>query len=60
MANGDFAVLGCPAWMMNYIQGQAPDTAGNWNITSIPEIGRQLGRHAADDPGGLGQSAGSL
>jgi cellobiose transport system substrate-binding protein len=43
MANGDFAVLGCPAWMMNYIQGQAPDTAGNWNITSIPETGGNWG-----------------
>lgn len=37
MANGDFAVLGCPAWMMGYIQGQAPDTAGKWNIAGIPE-----------------------
>src|SRR5918999_4914439 len=43
MANGDFAVLGCPAWMMNYIQGQAPDTAGNWSITSIPEVGGNWG-----------------
>ena len=37
MANGDFAVLGCPAWMMGYIQSQAPDTAGMWNIAGIPE-----------------------
>ena len=43
MANGDFAVLGCPAWMMNYIQGQAPDTAGNWGITAIPEVGGNWG-----------------
>jgi cellobiose transport system substrate-binding protein len=43
MANGDFAALGCPAWMMNYIQGQAPDTAGQWNITSIPEVGGNWG-----------------
>jgi cellobiose transport system substrate-binding protein len=43
MANGDFAALGCPAWMMNYIQGQAPDTAGKWNITSIPEVGGNWG-----------------
>jgi cellobiose transport system substrate-binding protein len=43
MANGDFAVLGCPAWMMNYIQGQAPDTAGKWGITAIPEVGGNWG-----------------
>ena len=51
MANGDFAVLGCPAWMMGYIQGQAPDTAGKWNIAGHPGEGRQLGRHAPDHPG---------
>lgn len=43
MANGDFAVLGCPAWMMNYIQGQAPDTSGKWNIASAPDKGGNWG-----------------
>ena len=46
MANGDFAALGCPAWMMNYIQGQAPDTAGKWDITGIPgNVGNWGGTH---------------
>ena len=34
--NGDFATLACPAWMMGYIQGQAPDSAGNWDVAAIP------------------------
>lgn len=43
MNNGDFAVLTCPAWMMGYIQGQAPDTAGNWDIADLPEGGGNWG-----------------
>ncbi len=34
--NGDFATLACPAWMMGYIQGQAPDSAGKWDVAAIP------------------------
>jgi len=36
MSGDAFAALGCPAWMMGYIQSQAPSTAGNWNIAAIP------------------------
>jgi cellobiose transport system substrate-binding protein len=43
MSNGDFAALSCPAWMMNYIQGQAPDTAGSWDIAQVPEVGGNWG-----------------
>lgn len=43
MSNGDFAALSCPAWMMNYIQGQAPDTAGLWDIAQVPEVGGNWG-----------------
>lgn len=43
MTNGDFAVLTAPAWMMGYIQGQAPDTAGSWDIASLPEGGGNWG-----------------
>lgn len=43
MSNGDFAVLTAPAWMMGYIQGQAPDTEGNWDIASLPEGGGNWG-----------------
>lgn len=34
--NGEFAVLACPAWMMGYIQGQAPNTSGKWDIAAMP------------------------
>ncbi|WP_062386234.1 ABC transporter substrate-binding protein [Demequina iriomotensis] len=30
MANGDFAVMPCPSWMLGVINGNAPD--GNWAI----------------------------
>ncbi len=43
MANGDFAVLTCPAWMMGYIQEQAPDTEGQWDIADLPEGGGNWG-----------------
>lgn len=42
-ANGSFAVLACPAWMLGHIQGQAPDTAGNWDITDLPGPGGNWG-----------------
>lgn len=43
MANGDYAVLMAPAWMMNYIQSQAPDTSGLWDIAAMPEGGGNWG-----------------
>ena len=43
MANGDFALLMAPAWMMGYIQGQAPDTSGQWDIACMPEGGGNWG-----------------
>jgi cellobiose transport system substrate-binding protein len=33
---GKFATVTCPAWMMGYIQGQAPKTKGKWDIASVP------------------------
>lgn len=41
--NGDFAVLACPAWMMGYIQGQAPDSAGKWDVAAMPGGGGNWG-----------------
>ena len=32
MANGDFAVMPCPSWMLGVINGNAPD--GNWDIAN--------------------------
>jgi cellobiose transport system substrate-binding protein len=31
-----FATLPCPAWMMGYIQGQAPKTKGRWDVAAVP------------------------
>ena len=33
----------CPAWMMGYIQGQAPATKGKWNIAPVPGGGGSWG-----------------
>ncbi|WP_228372828.1 ABC transporter substrate-binding protein [Demequina subtropica] len=32
MANGDFAAMPCPSWMLGVIEGNAPD--GNWDIAN--------------------------
>jgi cellobiose transport system substrate-binding protein len=41
--NGTFATVTCPAWMMGYIQGQAPNTAGKWDIAAVPGGGGNWG-----------------
>jgi len=41
--NGTFATVTCPAWMMGYIQGQAPDASGKWNIADVPGGGGSWG-----------------
>ena len=41
--NGTFATVTCPAWMMGYIQGQAPATAGKWDIAAVPGGGGNWG-----------------
>jgi cellobiose transport system substrate-binding protein len=40
---GTFATVTCPAWMMGYIQGQAPDTKGKWDIADVPGGGGNWG-----------------
>jgi cellobiose transport system substrate-binding protein len=40
---GTFATVTCPAWMMGYIQGQAPATKGKWNIADVPGGGGNWG-----------------
>jgi cellobiose transport system substrate-binding protein len=40
---GAFATVTCPAWMMGYIQGQAPETSGKWNIAAVPGGGGNWG-----------------
>jgi cellobiose transport system substrate-binding protein len=36
---GSFALMTCPAWMMAFIQSQAPDTSGLWDVTTMPGTG---------------------
>lgn len=43
MNNGAYAAITCPAWMMGYIQGQAPDLSGLWDVASLPEGGGNWG-----------------
>ena len=43
MIDGEYAVLLAPAWMMSFIQGQAPGTAGLWDIASVPGGGGNWG-----------------
>ncbi len=35
-AKGSFATLACPSWMMAYIQEQAKDSAGKWDVAAVP------------------------
>lgn len=35
--NGDYAVVLAPAWEMTAVKKDAPDTAGLWDVTQIPE-----------------------
>ncbi|NUW41403.1 ABC transporter substrate-binding protein [Nonomuraea rhodomycinica] len=44
-AKGSFATIICPAWMTGFIQEQAKDAAGKWDIATVP--------------GGSGNSGGS-
>jgi cellobiose transport system substrate-binding protein len=37
MNNGDFAVQMAPAWMMGFMKGNAPDSAGKWDAAAMPE-----------------------
>ena len=40
---GVFATVTCPAWMMGYIQGQAPKAKGKWDIAATPGTGGNWG-----------------
>ncbi len=36
---GTFATMTCPAWMMAFIQTQAPNTSGMWDVAAVPNGG---------------------
>jgi len=43
-ANGAFATVACPAWMIGYIKGQAGDGAsGKWDVAPLPGGGGNWG-----------------
>jgi cellobiose transport system substrate-binding protein len=43
-ANGGFATIACPAWMIGYIKGQAGDSgSGKWDVAKIPGNGGNWG-----------------
>ena len=52
MTKGTFAAMLAPAWMMDYIKGQAPDTAGKWDIANIPGGGGNQGGSQLSIPKG--------
>ena len=43
MNKGTFATILAPAWMMDYIKAQAPDTSGKWDIANLPVSGGNQG-----------------
>jgi cellobiose transport system substrate-binding protein len=43
MAKGSFVTLACPSWMMAYIQSQAKDSSGKWDIAAVPGGGGNWG-----------------
>lgn len=42
-ANGAFAVTVAPSWILSGIKTDAPDTAGDWRIASVPGVGGNWG-----------------
>jgi cellobiose transport system substrate-binding protein len=43
MARGDFAVMAAPSWMLRVIKSTAPETHGQWRVTSVPGIAGNWG-----------------
>ena len=43
LAQGTFATLACPSWMMAFIQDQAKTSAGKWDVATVPGGGGNWG-----------------
>jgi cellobiose transport system substrate-binding protein len=43
LAQGTFATLACPSWMMAFIQDQARNSAGQWDVATVPGGGGNWG-----------------
>src|SRR5665811_1184988 len=42
-AKGTFAVTVAPSWLLSGIKNAAPDTAGDWRLTTVPGVGGNWG-----------------
>jgi cellobiose transport system substrate-binding protein len=56
MSKGTFAAMLAPAWMMDYIKGQAPSTKGKWDIAEVPGGGGNMGGSQLTIPKGAKNS----
>ena len=56
MSKGTFAAMLAPAWMMDYIKGQAPTTKGKWDIAEVPGGGGNMGGSQLTIPKGAKNS----
>ena len=56
MSKGTFAAMLAPAWMMDYIKGQAPTTRGKWDIAEVPGGGGNMGGSQLTIPKGAKNS----
>lgn len=43
LAQGTFATIACPSWLMAYIQQQAASAAGQWDVATVPGKGGNWG-----------------
>ena len=43
LAQGTFATVACPSWLMGYIQEQAASAAGQWDVAAVPGRGGNWG-----------------
>jgi hypothetical protein len=43
LAQGSFATIACPSWLLAYIQDQAASAAGLWDVATVPGQGGNWG-----------------
>lgn len=41
--NGAFAAMAAPSWMLKSIKTDAPDTSGQWRVTTVPKVAGNWG-----------------
>lgn len=58
-ANGSFAVTVAPSWLLSGIKNAAPDTAGQWRLTTVPGVGGNWGGSVIAIPARANNPAGA-